>query len=91
MNVAKIKQYLFTLALLLTFVVAPGLSNLAAVQAKDSKEKDRKEKRYKHDDDDDDRDEWRERRRRRHLRFNWWLYQRRFDRFHPGFGFRPRF
>lgn len=91
MNVQKIKHYAFALALLLTFVVAPGLSNLAAVQAKDSKEKERKEKRYKHDDDDDERDEWRERRRRRHVRFNWWLYQRRSDRFHRGVGFRHRF
>ena len=90
MNVQKIKQYAFALALAVTFIIAPGLSNMSAVQAKDKYEKERKEKKYRKDHDDD-RDEWRERRRHDD---DWWFYRHRlhrFDRFHRGFVFRHRF
>src|SRR6185436_1436257 len=52
MNVQKIKQYAFALALAVTFIIAPGLSNMSAVQAKDKHEKERKEKKYQKDHDD---------------------------------------
>jgi hypothetical protein len=86
MKVQTIKQYAFALALTLAFVIAPGLSNLSAVQADSKKDKERTESRfddrhrhrYDDDDDDDDRERWC---RRRRPRFTWCYHHRRYERF----------
>jgi hypothetical protein len=43
MNMQKIKRFAFALTLAVAFVIAPGLSNMSAVQAKDKHEKYHKE------------------------------------------------
>jgi len=84
MNVQKLKQFVITLVLALGFVIAPSLSNLSAVQAKDKKDKHHKEKRYDRDRDDD-RDGWREQEHRRRI---YWLRHHRFGRYQRGFFYR---
>lgn len=87
MNVQKLKQYVFAIAMTLAFVIAPSFLNFSAVQADSKRDRDRRESRYDRDEHryrdryDDDKDERRRWRRRRGPRLSWCPHHRRYERF----------